>query len=130
MNYLLNTNVFLWSINDDPKLPDAIQQILQNNNNAFYLSIVSLWEMTIKIGLGKLKLDTMLPDLISDLTEMDSIRILSVSEEHIYPLEKLPFFHRDPFDRLLVTQAFLENMTFLYTDEIFKQYEDFFKKNK
>ncbi len=126
MNYLLDTNIFLWSINDDKKLPNKIRSILNEDEHNYYISIASLWEIIIKISLDKLSLDIPLSEIIQKLRETDSIRILQIKPEHIYQLENLPFCHKDPFDRIIFIQSRFEDMRFLFTDEIFKKYESYY----
>ena len=86
------------------------------------ISIVSLWEIGIKYSLKKLSLQKPLDILFSEIYQTDFMDILELKTEHILKSVELPFYHRDPFDRLLYAQAKAENMSFLYTDKIFDKY--------
>src|SRR5687768_5240382 len=98
MNYLLDTQVFIWVDSDPTKISTAARYVMADANNLFFLSIASVWELQIKHQLGKLKLRAPLPDIIHD--QENNVRLLPITTEHIYTLEQLPMLHRDPFDRL------------------------------
>jgi PIN domain nuclease of toxin-antitoxin system len=121
MRYLLDTHSLIWFLEDDKRLSDTAKDIFSDDNADIYLSIVSLWEMAIKIGLGKLKLSQSLEQVI-DTLEQQSISLLSVKPAHVLAVLNLPFEHRDPFDRLLIGQALVENMKFLSNEALFLRY--------
>jgi PIN domain nuclease of toxin-antitoxin system len=104
MRYLLDTHAFLWLAEDDPRLDANVRVLFSDANNEIFLSAASVWEMAIKASLGKLTLATPLARLVAGGVER-GIQLLSVSCDHAYQVEQLPFHHRDPFDRLLVAQA-------------------------
>ncbi|MBS9779064.1 MAG: type II toxin-antitoxin system VapC family toxin [Moraxellaceae bacterium] len=120
--YLLDTHIFIWANKEPEKLSENIQKILSNPNNQLYFSMVALWEMQIKMQLGKLKVSTGLKQLIADIKQDNLYQILPIKDTHIINLEKLPTIHRDPFDRLMISQAMIENMTFLSVDSFVQQY--------
>jgi PIN domain nuclease of toxin-antitoxin system len=121
MRYLLDTHSLIWFLEDDKRLSDTAKDIFSDDNADIYLSIVSLWEMAIKIGLGKLKLSQSLEQVI-DTLEQQSISLLSVKPAHVLAVLNLPFEHRDPFDRLLIGQVLVENMKFLSNEALFLRY--------
>jgi len=112
MKYLLDTHTFLWSLNADSRLTLGTRKIIRDKSIVVMLSIISVWEITIKVMSKKLKLDLPLPQLFKKL-EYD---ILPVTLEHVLALVKLPPIHKDPFDRMLVAQAKSEKLTLLTSD--------------
>lgn len=121
-NYLLDTQVFIWSNQDHQKLTPNFIKILSNPKYQFYLSIASVWEMQIKIQLGKLTVEPTLQQALSIARQKNLYQILPITETHILNLQKLDFIHKDPFDRLLISQAITENLTLLTVDEHIVQY--------
>jgi len=124
MKILLDTNVLLWFISDNAKLNRDYKKLLENPENDVWVSIVSLWEITIKLNIGKLEIDENLETFFKVVTQDYGFSILQITENHLYQYLKLPLIHRDPFDRLIYSQAKAEKLTFLFTDEIFKQYNN------
>lgn len=122
MRYLIDTNVLIWFIEDNPKLPTEISDIINNDEFEIVISIISLWEISIKHSLGKLQLPFLLEDFINEVTNEDYFTILDLKIPHILKLSELPFYHRDPFDRLIYAQVEIEKIDFLYTDQIFNKY--------
>ena len=86
------------------------------------LSIASVWEMQIKLQLGKLNLNSKLPDLIENQQRVNNLQILPIELTHIYALNNLPSHHKDPFDRLLIAQTIVEQITLASIDEVFDNY--------
>jgi PIN domain nuclease of toxin-antitoxin system len=115
VRYLLDTHVFLWLATDDPQLTPAARAIFTDNDQECFLSAASVWEMAIKSSLGKLVLATSLEHLVRGGLER-GLRLLDVTSSHAYLVERLPFHHRDPFDRLLVAQALHEGMNLISRD--------------
>lgn len=124
MNYLLDTHVFIWLDSEPEKLAATALSLCQNSNNSLYLSMVSIWEMQIKQQLGKLKLKIPLQQLVEEHGLHNGLSILPINTRHIYALNDLPFHHKDPFDRLILTQAKLEKMTLISADTVFSRYDD------
>ena len=122
MNFLLDTHVFLWFINDDPRLSDQRKDMIENEHNLRYLSVASLWEMSIKYNLGKLKLEPSYDDFVEKEVQESSIILLNIELEHLRINASLPFQHRDPFDRILIAQSLAENLPIMTVDSIFNQY--------
>lgn len=116
-DYLLDTQVFIWGNQDHKKLTPNFIKILSNPKHQFYLSMASIWEMQIKIQLGKLTVEPTLNQALSIVKQKNLYQILPITETHILNLQQLPFIHKDPFDRLLISQAMIENLTLLTVDE-------------
>jgi len=122
MNLLLDTHIFLWFVNDDPRLSDRHKDLIENESNFSYLSVASLWEMSIKYNLGKLKLDPSYEDFVEKEVRESSIILLNIELEHLRINASLPFHHRDPFDRIIIAQSIAENVPIITGDSIFNQY--------
>ncbi len=122
MKFLLDTHVLIWWANDANKLSSKVYDLLIDPNHILLLSFVSVWEIQIKSQLGKLKLDLPLSDLITNQQNINNLMMLPIELNHIYSLENLPNHHRDPFDRLLISQAIVENIPILSVDKVFDQY--------
>ena len=113
MKYLLDTHVFLWSLNNDRRLKNSLREILINPGNEIYLSIVSAWELGIKLKTNPgFKLNTS----IRETFEISGFEILPITFEHVLPEYKLPLYHKDPFDRMLICQAKAESFTLITHD--------------
>lgn len=122
MSYLLDTHTYLWFIAGDRKLSRNVKAIIQDIETPCYLSIASLWEITIKKQLGKLELGIELKELFQ-YAKRNKIEILSIEFVHLLQLAKLPRIHGDPFDRLLISQAQSEKLTILSSDKVFEDYK-------
>jgi PIN domain nuclease of toxin-antitoxin system len=122
MKLLLDTHIFLWWADDPEKLSQAALSALQDEANELLLSVASVWEMQIKIQLGKLKLSLPLKDLIKNQQETNQLNLLPVELKHVLALDALPFHHKDPFDRLLMAQSIEEELTLVSADSQFTAY--------
>jgi PIN domain nuclease of toxin-antitoxin system len=122
MKLLLDTHTFLWLDHASDNLPQRVKDLCQNPENELLLSLVSIWEMQIKFQLGKLRLQAPLEKMIADQQSQNGLTLLPITLVHIIDLQNLPMSHRDPFDRLLISQARLEGATLLSKDEIFATY--------
>lgn len=120
--YLIDSHIYIWSDNDVDNIPLAIQNVLADPSCEVYFSLVSLWEMQIKTQLGKLYLKKPLDSFIKQLETSGLYPILPITQQHILALRHLPMIHKDPFDRLLIAQAMVENLTLLTVDEDIIQY--------
>jgi PIN domain nuclease of toxin-antitoxin system len=119
---LIDTHVLIWVILNPEKLSSSVTRLFSDRKNDIYLSLVSIWEIQIKQQLGKLNFDLPLAELIESQQKVNDLKLLSITPEHIYALESLPHHHRDPFDRLLISQALYENMPILSVDIAFDAY--------
>jgi len=90
--------------------------------NILYLSVASVWEMQIKVQIGKLTLPKSLPDLVQNQQRVNGLLLFAIEPAHIYGLSALPPHHKDPFDRLIIAQARAEGMTIVGNDSMFVQY--------
>ncbi len=122
MDLLLDTHSLLWFIAGDDKLNKPTRQLIANLNNRTKISVVSLWEMTIKIGTGKLTLARPFEELFPKQLILNEIEILPIKLEHISVLAQLPLYHRDPFDRMIIAQTIAENLQVISKDKIFQKY--------
>ena len=122
MNLLLDTHALLWFVAGDPRLSSKARKAIEAPDTANYVSMASWWEMAIKCSLGKLTLDTPL-DLFMSLRVDEGFRVLPIEAHHLQPLADLPCHHRDPFDRLIICQAMLEEMPVCTVDKNFKRYQ-------
>ncbi|MBE0689922.1 MAG: type II toxin-antitoxin system VapC family toxin [Anaerolineae bacterium] len=122
MNYLLDTHTFLWFINDEPALSATAKALIVDLDNVVYISVASLWEMAIKVSLGRLVVPLPFADFIGDQLVKNSITLLDIKLEHVGIVATLPFHHRDPFDRLIVAQSQSENLPIIGKDELLDAY--------
>ena len=122
MKLLLDTHTFLWFIGGSPKLTRYICQLIEEPANERLLSVASLWEMSIKVSLDKLKLSTSFVDLVAEQVYGNAISLLDIAPEHLDVLRTLPFHHRDPFDRLIIAQGLSESLPILSRDNAFDDY--------
>lgn len=123
MKILLDTHIFIWMASAPEQLSDKAQEIIINNNNQLYLSSVSLWEMQIKLNLDKLYIEIPLKEMWNEMSIKNSIKLLSIENSHIWQLNNIAKHHKDPFDRLLIAQAQIENMKFITKDKIIPMYD-------
>ncbi|MBD1420675.1 type II toxin-antitoxin system VapC family toxin [Sphingobacterium chuzhouense] len=121
MNLLLDTHAFIWFMEGDPHLSDNSRDAIANIRNNCFLSIASLWEIAIKHSLGNLKLASDF-SLITEFLENNQIDILPISFSHLQKLLILEYHHRDPFDRIIISQAMIEKLTIISKDENFPKY--------
>ena len=121
MRLLLDTHAFIWFVENDSNLTIASKNIIQEESNTVLLSIVSLWEITIKVSLKKLEVSRNIEEIIEFIPE-NGFEILPIFPSHLIELSRLQFHHRDPFDRLLVAQAKSEHVHFISKDEILDKY--------
>ncbi|MDR0877733.1 MAG: type II toxin-antitoxin system VapC family toxin, partial [Treponema sp.] len=104
MQYLVDTQSFIWFVEDDVKLPASIRVLMENDDSQLIISIASLWEMTIKMSLGKLVLSGDIK-IMTDKVIENGFTILPIEPKHLITLSTLEFIHRDPFDRIIISQS-------------------------
>jgi len=122
MKLLLDTHTFIWWDSEPAKLSSEALALCQEASNRVLLSVTSVWEMQIKHQLGKLRLALPLAKMISEQREANDIEVLPITLTHVLELENLPFYHKDPFDRLLVAQANSEGAVLITKDAVFEKY--------
>lgn len=122
MNLLLDTHTILWFVDGSPRLSSAAKRIIEDSNSQSFVSIASLWEIGIKIGLKRLRIDVSIGDFVATMVERNGFELLPVNVAHIVKVASLPFHHRDPFDRTIVAQCRVENFSVVSADAAFDGY--------
>ena len=122
MNLLLDTHAFLWWVMDDDRLPPGTRTILADPDNHLFLSAVTGWEMAIKSRLGKLKLPQGVERFVPHQIKVNGMEVLPIQMSHALQVASLPDHHHDPFDRLLIAQAQVENMPLVTADSEIEKY--------
>jgi PIN domain nuclease of toxin-antitoxin system len=117
--YLLDTHILLWWLADDKKLVKKTKDLIASPANHVLVSTVSIWEIIIKKSLNKLKV----PDNLKEILYENDFEILPITVDHVLYVEHLPALHNDPFDRLLIAQNIVEDLTFITVDEIIPKYD-------
>jgi PIN domain nuclease of toxin-antitoxin system len=97
-------------------------EAIANSENELFLSVASIWEIAIKVGLGKLTIPQSLSQLVTEQLPENRIKILDIRAIHALKIEELPIHHQDPFDRILIAQAIYENLTVITSDRKFAAY--------
>jgi len=115
---MIGTHIFIWFLKGNEQLKPKTKAILEDAHNAKFLSMASLWEMAIKISIGKLHLSKPLESFLPI-----EIPLFPIQKEHIFKIKSLQFHHKDPFDRLIIAQAIVENLTIVTDDRQFKNYD-------
>lgn len=123
MKLLLDTHVFLWFLAGDPRLRASARRRIESVRDEKWLSIASVWEIAIKLSLGKLDLRDPLAQVVERGTRESGILLLSVTKADAIRVASLPWHHRDPFDRMLAAQAIEHDLTLLTGDVRFDAYE-------
>lgn len=119
MKYLLDTNALIWYLAGSDKITDKVLKTIRLNENQIYFSAINIIKISIKVSIGKLKMPSnYLKYLLVDAT----FKEVTLNSKHADRLQKLPFIHKDPFDRLLIAQAKVEKFTIITSDDIFKKY--------
>jgi PIN domain nuclease of toxin-antitoxin system len=122
MKYLLDTHTFLWFVTGDTKLSPQALSTIENNGNEIYFSAASAWEIAIKNQLGRLRIQEDLELFITNQLVQNGFRPLSITIIHTINSGNLPLLHKDPFDRILISQSVIENMPLISTDTNIKRY--------
>jgi PIN domain nuclease of toxin-antitoxin system len=122
MKALLDTHAFLWWITDQPRIPQRVRAIIENGENALFVSAASGWEIIIKFQLGRLLLSEEPEDYLMDQIRRNFFQTLPIRMEHSLHLLGLPAHHKDPFDRMLIAQAQFENIPILTSDTQIARY--------
>lgn len=122
MRLLLDTHTFLWWVTDSPNLSTAAREAIQDPQAECLVSMASCWEMAIKQSLGKLKLEPPLEQFVPTHMATNGFLQMDIEFRHVARVAELPFHHRDPFDRLLVAQTIVEDVTLVSGDPAFDDY--------
>ncbi|MGD9787348.1 MAG: type II toxin-antitoxin system VapC family toxin [Sulfuricellaceae bacterium] len=121
MKLLLDTHAFIWMDRQPDKLPARTYEACRNADNSLFLSVVSVWEMQIKVSLGKLRFSRSLRDVVEAQCS-NGVTILPVKLPHLWRLADLPALHNDPFDRLLIAQSLDEDLHLISNDAAVRNY--------
>lgn len=122
MRALLDTSAFLWFVSGSSELSAEARQCIVNSDNDLFLSVGSLWEIAIKTSLGRLQLLSPFNQLFPEQLVENAITILPIEIPHLFKIIDLPFYHRDPFDRLIIGQSIAEDLPVITRDAVFNRY--------
>ena len=120
MKVLLDTNTFLWALSAPEKLSLAARNAVASSER--FLSVASIWEVLIKVRIGKLPLPVPAGNYLTAKMSANGVSVLSIRLEHVLQIEKLQLHHRDPFDRMLIAQGLQEGWPIITSDPVFKKY--------
>ena len=120
MKQLLDTHSFIWFVTGSSRITNKVRSQIENNENL--LSIASVWEIAIKSSIGKLNLKMSIEELVNEQIANNGIELLNITTKHIAVVADLPLHHRDPFDRLIISQAMIEQIPVVGIDEAFDSY--------
>ncbi len=122
MKLLLDTHAFLWFMAGDPRLSGAARNAIEESEGEWWLSAAGVWEIAVKASLGRVTLPLPVAQYIADKVRQ-GLRVLSIDWPHAAAVERLPFHHRDPFDRLMVAQAQADGLAIVTKDAAFAKYD-------
>ena len=123
MRFLLDTHCWLWWFSQPERLSEDVIEQIADETNEVWFSVASVWEMGIKVAIGKLSLPEQIDNYVSTRMTQLGARSLEIKASHALRVAVLPLHHRDPFDRMLIAQAQIEDMTLVSADSMFNQYE-------
>jgi len=119
MNVLLDTHILIWALENNPALSEKARNAITTGRNMVFVSLASVWEISIKKSTGKLKVpDNLLEELLSH-----RFSLLNINAEHAQLAGALPLIHKDPFDRMLIAQAKIEKLILISNDPLIAQYK-------
>ncbi len=122
MRLLLDTHAFIWFIEGSPEASNKARELIESAENEVLLSMASVWEMAVKGSIGKLEFSEPFEALIPEQLRVNKIDILNIQLSHVLQAHSLPFHHRDPFDRLIISQALVEKLPVVGRDGAFDTY--------
>jgi len=122
MKYLLDTHALIWYFEDSVDMPVKITNLIDDPIYQKFISATSLWEIAIKSNIDKLNMRLSFDELL-DIIESSELAVIPINSAHLKGLSKLPFIHKDPFDRLLISTAIAEKMTLITIDENIQKYD-------
>ena len=122
MSLLLDTHSLLWFLLDDPRLSEKAKMGIMKMKSEVFVSPASLWEIAIKISIGKYSLPEPFDVFWKEQLNHNHFSLLPISVDHAGMVTKLPYHHRDPFDRLIIAQALVEKIPLISCDKIFDSY--------
>ncbi|ANV88875.1 type II toxin-antitoxin system VapC family toxin [Picosynechococcus sp. PCC 7117] len=119
MQFLIDTHILLWWLGNSPRLSAEVREMIANPESFVFVSAATVWEMSIKRGLGKLSV----PDNLLEMLKVHQFEVLNITAEHGLRVGELPEYHKDPFDRMLIAQAQMEGFMLISGDRKFEQYD-------
>jgi PIN domain nuclease of toxin-antitoxin system len=119
---LLDSHAFLWAASGDDRLPPSVADLIGDMRNRIVLSVATTWELTLKVERGRLRLPAPPQDYFEDRVEALTLELLPIHQRHVAALAELPQLHADPFDRMLVAQALVEDMDLVTGDRAVHEY--------
>lgn len=122
MKLILDTQAFLWLLGDMPEVGQKAKKAFLSSDNDLFISLASIWEIAIKMSIGKLTLKQPLEQFLITQLQENNITQLDINFRHVIKVATLPFHHRDPFDRLIISQALVEKMPIVSNDSAFDAY--------
>ena len=122
MKYLLDTHTAIWALGEKEKLSNRAKSIIDDVSIPLYVSIVSAWEIAIKISLKKINFVGG-SNLFLEKMHRNGIEVLDLKGAYFKTIENLPFIHRDPFDRIIIATSLIENLTIITADENIQKYD-------
>jgi PIN domain nuclease of toxin-antitoxin system len=123
MRLLLDTHTFIWFVTDAPQLSATAKTAIEDESNEKWFSIASVWEMAIKHSVGKMRFDLPVCRFVEQQMTLNSMALLPVTLSHLEVIATLPLHHRDPFDRLLISQSMVEDLMIVGADIAFDAYD-------
>ena len=123
MNYIIDTHILLWYMEGDPRISTETQETIEDASNTIWISNASLWEMAVKVSIGKLELNGSLKAIKNYLNDK-GFHLLEFDTDDLDMLQTLPFHHQDPFDRLIVAQTKAKSLEIISNDWQVNKYFD------
>lgn len=122
MRILLDSHTFLWAATADDRLPPAVADLIEEGGTRVFVSVATTWELTLKVMTGKLRLPAPPAEHFAEHIERFRADLLAIHQRHVAALPELPAIHFDPFDRMLVAQALVEDLDLVTGDERIRRY--------
>ena len=122
MRILLDSHAFLWAATDDQRLPRPVVELIEEPSTRVFISVATTWELTLKVLAGKLRLPAPPAEHFAEHIERFRSELLPIHQRHVSALPELPAIHADPFDRMLVAQALVEDIDLVTGDERLRRY--------
>lgn len=122
MSNLLDTHTLIWFLNGDNQLSEKARKTIESNPSKNFISIASLWEIAIKVNMNRLEMNVDFEQISNQLIQ-NNFQLLPISFEDLLILTKLPFYHRDPFDRIIISQGISTNLSIVSKDKVFEKYD-------
>jgi PIN domain nuclease of toxin-antitoxin system len=119
--FLLDTHVLLWLIEGSSQLTPAARSVISDNANHLYFSVVSIWEITIKLNIGKLQISHTIAEIYTLLDQIN-VEVLTITQSDLEQYLLFPLHHRDPFDRILIAQTIERSLVLVSADRSFENY--------